>query len=187
MAAAHFFPMPYGEEVARTCGENEISKALLYAVMKAESNFEVSAESAKGAKGIMQMMPETAAWCAEKKGEKAPDLFVPEESIRVGAYYLSFLLNRYGGNEKTAVAAYNAGHGRVDAWLSDTAYAKDGKTLSKIPFPETEKYVKKVMLYKKIYEKRIRQQKKRLFGLFQTASFYCASKNAYSMDANASG
>ncbi len=175
---AHFFPMPYGEEVSEAAAENGVDKALLYAVMKAESNFDVFAESNKGAKGIMQMLPETARWCAEKKGQEMPDLSVPSESITIGAYYLSFLLNRYGGDEKVAVAAYNAGHGRVDTWLSDKAYSKDGKTLSKIPFSETEKYVKKVMLYKKMYEIRIRQYKKRLFGVFQTASFYFVSRKA---------
>lgn len=151
---ARLFPMPYGEAVEKAAAENGVNRALLYAVMKAESNFDPEARSEKGAKGIMQMLPETAKWCAEKKGQEMPDLSEPEESIHVGAYYLSFLLNRYGGEESVAIAAYNAGHGRVDTWLSDTAYSNDGKTLSNIPFPETEKYVKKVMLYKKIYERR---------------------------------
>lgn len=175
LLASHFFPMPYGEEVAKACAENGTDKALLYAIMKAESNFDADAESGKGAKGIMQMLPETARWLAEKKGGETADLLNPSESIAAGAYYLSFLLNRYGGDETVAVAAYNAGHGRVDGWLSDPALSKDGKTLSKIPFPETEKYVKKVMLYKKIYEKRMWQNKKRLFGINQAASFFIPS------------
>lgn len=152
---ARLFPMPYREEVKKAAAESNVSEALLYAVMKAESNFDATAQSNKGAKGIMQMLPETAKWCAEKKGKEMPDLTVTADSIDIGAYYLSYLLDRFGGDEKVAVAAYNAGHGRVDTWLSDPRYSSDGKTLSKIPFPETEKYVKKVMLYKKIYERRL--------------------------------
>ena len=55
------------------------------------------------------------------------------------------------GNEKNAIAAYNAGYGNVDKWLEDKNYSADGKNLDTIPFEETDKYVKKVMLYKKIY------------------------------------
>ena len=152
---ATYFPMPYGDMASEAAADYDVDKALLYAVMKAESNFDEGALSPKGARGLMQMMPETAKWCGEKTGIENPDLLNPRESIRVGAYYLAYLINRYEGDERVAVAAYNAGHGRVDSWLSDKAVSPDGKTLSAIPYPETEKYVKKVMLFRKIYEKRL--------------------------------
>ncbi len=151
----HLFPMPHYEIVATAAAENDISPALLYALIKAESNFDAAAESKKGAKGLVQMMDETAKWCAEKAGLPLTDILKPEENIPLGTYYLAYLLKMYDGDETCAIAAYNAGHGRVDGWLSDLRYSPDGKTLSEIPFPETERYVKKVTLYKKVYEKRL--------------------------------
>lgn len=152
---ARLFPKPYSDLVRESAAESGTSPSLLYAVMKAESNFDPSAVSKKGALGLMQMLPETGAWCAEKMGRDAPNLEEPADSIPLGAYYIGYLLSLYDGDERCAVAAYNAGQGRVDGWLSDARYSPDGKTLTEIPFPETEKYVKKVMLYKKIYEKRM--------------------------------
>ncbi len=154
---ARLFPMPYGGTVAAEAEKNGVSPALLYALMKAESNFDPAAVSDKGAKGLMQLMDGTAAWCAEKADLPCTDLLNPEENIPLGAFYFGYLLQMYDGNEMCAIAAYNAGHGRVDTWLTDPRYSPDGKTLSEIPFPETEKYVKKVQLYKKIYEKRSRR------------------------------
>lgn len=150
------FPMPYSQTVLRRSAENRVSPALLYAVIRAESNFDTAAESKKGAKGLMQMMDETAVWCAEKSGLPLTDIEKPEENIALGAFYLGYLLEMYGGDETCAIAAYNAGHGRVDGWLTDKRYSSDGKTLRDIPYAETEKYVKKVQFFKKIYEMRLK-------------------------------
>jgi soluble lytic murein transglycosylase len=65
-------------------------------------------------------------------------------------YYLSYLYKRFG-NWDTALAGYNAGHGRVSDWLTDTRYSDDGITLKAIPYPETEQYVKKINKVKLIY------------------------------------
>ncbi len=132
-----------------------VPPALLYAVMKAESNFDENAVSARGAKGLMQLMDATAAECAKKGKLTLRDIMQPEENINIGAYYLAFLLDMYGGNVKSAAAAYNAGHGRVDGWLLQEKYAADGTELTRIPFPETERYVKKITFYQKIYELRL--------------------------------
>lgn len=154
-ATERLFPLPYGDAVMAAAEENGVPPALLYALMKAESNFDPAAESAKGAKGLMQLMDGTAAWCAEKSGLAHTDILDPAENIALGAYYLGYLLRLYDGDETCAVAAYNAGHGRVDGWLANPEYAPDGKTLSEIPFSETDRYVQKVRLYKKIYERRM--------------------------------
>lgn len=145
------FPTPYGETISAVAAENNLSPALLYALIKAESNFDAEALSAKGAKGLMQLMDETAAWCGSKAGLPAGNLLNPEENIALGAYYMGYLLSLYQGEETCALAAYNAGQGRVNSWLRDSRYSADGKTLHTIPFPETEKYVKKIRVYKKIY------------------------------------
>lgn len=154
-AEERLFPMPYREAVLSSAAKNNVPPALLYALIKAESNFNAEAQSRKGAKGLMQLMDETAAWCSEKSGLPLTDILIPEENIALGAYYLGYLLSMYDGKIPLAVAAYNAGQGRVNRWLSDPAYSADGSSLSEIPFPETDRYVKKVTLYRKIYEKRM--------------------------------
>lgn len=102
---------------------------LALAVMQAESNFNPSAVSPKGAIGVMQMMPSTAASFGV---EDAEDLYEPEVNIPTGLQYLSNLLSRYGGDEKKALAAYNAGPAAVE---------RHGGVP---PFPETQTYIKKV-------------------------------------------
>ncbi len=159
MGMGRLFPTPYAETVQRLAAENGVSPALLYGVIKAESNFDPLASSKKGAKGLMQLMDKTAQECARKGGLPLTDILNPEENMALGAYYLGTLLKKYAKNEQNALAAYNAGQGRVDLWLSDARYSEDGTTLSQIPFPETKRYVKKIMLYKKIYERLLDSEK----------------------------
>ena len=70
--------------------------------------------------------------------------------MRTGCFYLKYLLDKYGV-ESTALAAYNAGSGHVDEWLAESKYSPDGKTIIGAPFPETDKYIKKIAFYKKVY------------------------------------
>lgn len=156
-----FFPTYYSEHVDIYSEKYGVEKSLVYAIIKAESNFKPDAVSKKGAKGLMQLMEDTAAWCGERLGYGTPNLFDPGTSIEMGTFYLRYLLDMYRGNEKTALAAYNAGHGNVDRWLSDDKYSKDGLTLDTIPYKETEKYVNKIMSYKKVYNYIV---KRHLFG-----------------------
>ncbi len=130
-----------------------LDKNMLYALIFTESKFNPSAKSDKGAMGLMQITPDTALWCAEKLGDPnlASEITVPEINIKVGTFYLDYLIKRYNGNETLALAAYNAGAGNVDKWLTDEKFSPDGKTLTETPFPETTDYIKKISLYKKIY------------------------------------
>lgn len=148
--------MGYAETVSAAAERFSVSPELLYAVIKAESNFDARATSPRGAKGLMQLMDNTAAWCADKGDIKLSDVYDPTQNIVLGAYYLSHLITMYDGNEEIAIAAYNAGHGRVDNWLSQKSYSENGEELLVIPFAETEKYVKKISVYKKIYALRLR-------------------------------
>ncbi len=149
------FPIPYREAVDAAAEQFSVSPALLYAVMKAESNFDAQAVSARGAKGLMQLMENTASWCAKEGKLSFTNIFDATENITIGAYYIDYLLDMYGGSTKSAMAAYNAGHGRVDGWLLQEKYSHDGQELDLIPFAETERYVKKIVVYQKIYELRI--------------------------------
>lgn len=148
-------PHDYDEYVYKYSEEYQIEPNLVFAVIKAESNFDPEAESHVGAVGLMQIMPETFEWLQTyKDGEITMDssyLCDPEINIQYGCLFLDFLLDRYTV-EETAVAAYNAGFGTVDGWLTNGEYSSDGTTLSYIPYPETSLYVEKVETAKNFYD-----------------------------------
>ena len=145
------FPTTYKRQVEEYSEKYDVDKNLIYSVIKAESNFNKSAHSSKEAKGLMQLMDETALWCSEKAGISFEDIYNIDSNIALGTFYLSYLTEKYNGNETLAIAAYNAGQGNVDKWLSDTKISPDGKILLNIPFEETDKYIKKINFFKKIY------------------------------------
>ena len=120
------------ETLRRELPKHKVPPDLALAVMQAESNFNPSAVSPKGAVGVMQLMPDTAAGL----GVDADDLSEPEVNIPTGLQYLSQLLTKYGGNERMALAAYNAGPGAVSKYGGVP------------PFPETRDYIKKVLEYR---------------------------------------
>ncbi len=151
-----FYQRNFEEFVTKYSSEYEVPEALIYAVIRAESEFDPEAKSHAGAIGLMQLMPDTLDWLARLLNESEPtgDIKDPETNIKYGTFYLKHLYDRFGSWE-TALAAYNAGHGRVANWLKDEKYSSDGKTLSNIPIEETNNYVNKVMsdfnTYKKLY------------------------------------
>ena len=151
-----FYPQKYSAEVERYSERFGVSEPLVYAVIRTESGFREDVESYAGAVGLMQLMPETFEWLQGKlNGDvvyTADSLKDADVNICYGTYFLSYLLERYG-DESTACAAYNAGTTTVDGWLSDSRYSSDGYTLSAIPYPETENYVKKVRDAEEIYTK----------------------------------
>lgn len=123
----------------------ELSPALVLAVIKTESGFRPNAVSEAGAVGLMQLMPETFLYLSTEKlkeTHRKDALFDPEVNLRFGCYYLSYLFERFD-DLTTVIAAYNAGEGRVAAWLEDPLLSKNGKLIS-IPFDETAAYVKNV-------------------------------------------
>lgn len=148
------YPALHCDAVSRCAEEYELPTELIYAMMKTESNFNTQAKSYKDALGLMQIMEPTGMWIAEKMGLERfskETLLEPETNIKMGCFYLSYLLDKYDGNKKSALAAYNAGFANVDAWLSHPRYSKNGKDLDVIPFPETEKYVNLVLKNERIY------------------------------------
>ena len=145
----------YTDYVYRYAEEFDIDPNLVFAIIKNESNFDPDAESPVGAKGLMQIMPETFSWLQNYKDGKVTldedDLFEPDINIKYGCIFLEFLTKKYQVTS-TVVAAYNAGFGIVDTWLSNTDYSSDGETLSYIPYSETAVYVDRVMNSKHYYE-----------------------------------
>lgn len=128
--------------VQASAREFDVPAALVLAVIEAESDFHADARSAAGALGLMQLMPETFSYLGEAYfGEALPEgaIFDPTTNIRYGTYYLSYLFARFGA-WREALAAYNAGEGRVAAWLKDPRYG-DGVHLLHVPFGETAHYL----------------------------------------------
>ena len=137
------YPLKYEKKVRTASEKYGVSRSLIYAVIKTESNFDERAESSAGAKGLMQLMPDTFNWLKDvyfaDDGHSIDDILVPEVNIEYGTKLLSILLEQFG-NEEAAVCAYNAGSGNVQKWLEDPQYSDDGKSLKKIPFEETDSY-----------------------------------------------
>ena len=133
--------------VSAASAEFDVPAAMILAVARAESDFRADALSRAGAKGLMQLMPDTFAWLCEELEEPhaASKIEDPETNIRFGTYYLSYLFEKFG-NWRVALAAYNAGEGHVAEWLKDPALSSGG-TLRRIPYPETAAYVKKALGY----------------------------------------
>lgn len=149
------YPVRYMDIVDRAAGEYRLDPYLVYGVIKAESNFIPDAHSGV-ARGLMQLTDSTAEWVARKMNleDFSPEqLDDPKTNINMGCFYLRYLIDYYK-DQDLALAAYNAGMGNVDSWLSDTAHSKDGKTLDNIPFRETRDYVRRVEEYRQIYQKR---------------------------------
>lgn len=149
------YPNDYELTVKKYAKIYDVPEKIVFSVIKTESNYDKDARSSKGAVGLMQIMGSTGEWAAEKLGiEKfSPErLYEPDVNIEIGCFYLSYLLDLYSHDTKCVLAAYNAGPSNVDKWLLDKACSKDGKTLEKIPYSETENYVKKVMGSIKIYD-----------------------------------
>lgn len=142
---SYFYPMKYKEEIEMLGQEYDVKSALIASVVNSESGFNESAQSSKGACGIMQIMPTTAEWVALKIGKEYSQekLFDVKYNLEIGTYYLSYLI-KYFNDEKLAICAYNAGQGNVSNWLKNEEYSSDGKSLFKIPFKETEDYLNKV-------------------------------------------
>jgi soluble lytic murein transglycosylase len=141
-----WYPLEYKEIVRGHARNYNLDAALLAAVIYQESKFKPDARSSSGAVGLMQLLPDTAKGIALHTGGsrfRVEDLYVPEINVRYGAWYLRHLLRKYG-DERLALAAYNAGQNNVDRWK------RAGRD---IQFPETREYVDRVEELKRIYRR----------------------------------
>jgi soluble lytic murein transglycosylase len=140
-------PLHHEDVIRQQAAEKGVDAALIAAVIYAESKFSDQTSSA-GARGLMQITPETAKEIERHSGGttfELSDLSDPEINIRYGTYVLRELLERYGGDEVAALAAYNAGPGNVDKWGGSDL------TVDEIPFPETRAYVDEVLEKRQAY------------------------------------
>ena len=141
------YPAPYRDSLQGHLQENNLEEAWVYGLMRQESRFVTQAKSTAGAAGLMQVMPATARWIAQRLGMKdyRKELISQlDTNIKLGTYYMKNVLSTFGNNPVLASAAYNAGPGRARQWLADKPL-EGAIYVESIPFDETRDYVKKVM------------------------------------------
>jgi len=153
------FLAPYRELAQQAARENQIDEAWVFGLMRQESRFINVARSSVGASGLMQIMPATARWIAQRLGIKRfhpNEMQNPAKNIQFGAYYLKHVQTSLDGSPVLATAAYNAGPSRAQRWR-DTRPMEAAVYIESIPFAETRDYVKKVMSNAIYYAERFGQ------------------------------
>lgn len=143
------FPKKYERVIQEFSQEFGVDGDLVYAVVRTESNFRADAVSRRGAVGLMQIMPSTAEFICQTLGEKL-DLNVPEDNLRMGIWYISYLEKKFDHTD-AVLAAYNAGEGTVLGWIRN-GYAGEKGELTDIPYQETKIYVRKVNFFYNCYK-----------------------------------
>jgi len=159
------FPLEHADLVERNAKQHDIDIAWVFAVMRQESAFMANARSHAGAMGLMQLMPATARTVARKVLKQRPprryELYRPETNIALGSAYLKHVKVELGNSAVLATAAYNAGPHRVTGWLPERTLPAD-IWIELVPFNETRTYLRRVLAYTVIYEKRMGLEPTRL-------------------------
>jgi soluble lytic murein transglycosylase len=139
-------PLRHDDIIRQQASDKGLDAALIAAVIYEESRFRDQTSHA-GARGLMQITPETADFIARRSGGvrfEQSDLATPQINIAYGAWFLRYLIDHYGGNETLAIAAYNAGQTNVDGWVERAGGPDTFDAARDIPFPETRAYVENV-------------------------------------------
>lgn len=153
------YPLAFWDLIRQKAHERDLDPYLVVALIRQESLFDVRARSPAAARGLMQLIPPTAARLAKRLGLAVPSpekLFEPELNLTLGTQYLKDLLERYSNDWHKALAAYNAGEAAVDRWEQEIATGDIEEFVEQIPYVETRGYVKLVLrnhrIYKLLYE-----------------------------------
>ncbi|WP_141317416.1 transglycosylase SLT domain-containing protein [Halomonas halmophila] len=149
------FPEAYRDQFMHWGQQTGVDPYLLMAIARRESAYNADALSSAGARGLMQLMPGTAASVSRQLGLADPGpygVLDPATNIRLGSTYIGDMIQRYSGNRLAAAAAYNAGPHRVDRWLRENPSREFDLFVESIPFYETRAYVQAVMTYRVIFE-----------------------------------
>src|SRR3954467_7378290 len=156
-------PLRHEDIIRQQAQDKQVDAALIAAVIYTESHFRDQTSHA-GAKGLMQLMPDTADYIASKTGGtsfRREDLATPQINIAYGTWYLRYLLHKYHNNTILTLAAYNAGEGKVDEWRAvASARGETFRVAPHIPFQETRDYVHGVLSarnsYRRTYKSELR-------------------------------
>lgn len=148
------YPRPYSDTVASEAAQFGVDPLLLWAIMREESRFDPEALSAAGARGLMQITPPTQTFIAQQLGQNfSPgDAFLPQPSVRMGAWYIQYLTTYFKGDVDLALMAYNGGAGSVQSWQKDPMVSNRDDLLRWIGFGETREYVERVSAGYRVYQ-----------------------------------
>lgn len=139
------YPFPYFNLIKSWSEKRQLNPLLVTALMRQESRFEPKIKSTAKATGLMQVLPSTAQWIAQKENlDKTPDLEDPDGNILLGTWYLDHTHKEYNNNSLLAIASYNAGPGNVAKWLKTLPTQDTDEFVEAIPFNETKNYVRQV-------------------------------------------
>jgi soluble lytic murein transglycosylase len=155
------FPLPFLESIISWSGQRQLNPFLVAGLIRQESRFEPKIRSVAGAKGLMQVMPGTGTWIAQKIQLKDYNLENPDDNIKLGTWYLDHTHQEYNNNSLLAVASYNAGPGNVSSWITKYGFSDPDAFIEVIPFGETKGYVESVFAnywnYLRLYNPEIAQ------------------------------
>ena len=143
------YPLMYRDLITAIASEYNLAPSLIASVIMNESSFRSGAESSVGARGLMQIMPDTAEWIAHKlhmDNYRLDKLYEPDINIRFGCWYLNYLGTLFNGDPLCVVCAYHAGQGEISSWLSNPSYSSDGLSLilNNLPEGPTKQYAGRV-------------------------------------------
>lgn len=160
----------YTDLIENYSKKNKLDSKLTAALISVESSYNEKAKSGVGARGLMQILPETAEWISEKMkvDYDKEKLFDPEYNIKMGTFYLKYLLD-YFKSEHLALAAYNGGMGNVEKWIKEGKLSAAKDSLENIPFEETRNYVGKI------------DKKRELIDLFYPEKLPKGNENKFSL------
>ena len=151
------YPLVYRQMIESNAKKHNLSPAFVSAIILNESSFQPRVESSVGARGLMQLMPKTAEWIAQKmkiEGYAFERMYDPESNISFGCWYLNYLASLFHGDPVCVACAYHAGQGQVTAWLSDSRYSNDGISLDleRMSDGPTKTYAERVIRAYGIYQ-----------------------------------
>jgi len=149
------YPLTYRNEIARYSTANDLDPYLVASVIYVESGFNPGSKSQAGARGLMQLLPDTAKEAAEQLGEddfSVGRLEDPATNIRYGTWYLKYLIKRYS-SVSFALAAYNGGGTNMDKWMKGKDGLSERQVIAAIPFRETREFVGRVRNTERTYRR----------------------------------
>lgn len=147
------YPFFYQDLIYEAGAKNDVDPYLVAAIIYVESKFNSYATSNRGARGLMQIMPETGRWIAQRKNDEPfsqERLYDPKTNIKYGCWYLGWLKDKFEARLPVMLAAYNGGHGNVGTWIRENTWDGKEENISQIPLSETRGYVNKVI---KVYNR----------------------------------
>lgn len=149
------YPIHYMDLINIHSENSRLDPYLIAAIVSVESSFQPNAVSPKGAVGLMQVMPNTGMWAATHLGLhefETDQLFEPDINICIGVWCLTRLIREFDSNIPVALASYNGGEANVRQWISNGTWSGSVDDIEHIPFPETRKYVQKVLAMYSYYK-----------------------------------